>query len=374
MAGQTAYSSIGTHTRLAKACLPDAQQLSLYVLAEPGKSKGRPAHSHFDGIWKDALTRWLPDCLRIFWPAIHAQIDWCITPRFLDKELQNLSKIRKHGTQHVDHLAEVCLLNGKNALLLIHIEIQAGTVGPELAWRMLRYAIRLLEKHPDHTHFSCAILLDRDTGSDTLTYTAPTKGSNLTFEFPVINLGAWANRLDELQILAPANPFAVVVLAQLACRATQPDKTRLVSKLELAKLLKQWGYTETLWANLLRIIDSMLILPEALENIFYNTLTQLEDENAMHYISSIERIYWDRKIAEIKDELLHKGEQQGLKKGQQLGERQGASTIVQRQLQRKFGTLPPHLEQRLKQSTPAELETWSLKVLDADSLDEVFAD
>ena len=41
----------------------------------------------FDGIWKDALTRWLPDCIELFWPEVHAQIDWQVAPVLLDKEL-----------------------------------------------------------------------------------------------------------------------------------------------------------------------------------------------------------------------------------------------------------------------------------------------
>lgn len=224
---------------------------------------------------------------------------------------------------------------------------------------MLRYAVRLLEKHPRHTHFSCAILLDRNKSSDTLTYIAPTKGSSLTFGFPVVNLGSWANRQDELRALAPTNPFAVVVLAQLACRATQPDIERLVSKLELAKLLKQWGYNETLRANLLRTIDSMLILPEALEDTFYSALTQIEDTNVMQFISSIERIYWDRKIAEIKDDLLQKDQRQ-------------SAHVLQTQLQQKFGVLPDWVIKRIHHADTQTLQNWAINVLPSNTLEDVF--
>jgi len=34
----------------------------------------------FDRAWKDALRWWLPDCLRLFWPAIHDQINWPAAP------------------------------------------------------------------------------------------------------------------------------------------------------------------------------------------------------------------------------------------------------------------------------------------------------
>ena len=66
----------------------------------------------------------------------------------------------------------------------------------------------------------------------------------------------------------------------------------------------------------------------------------------------------------------HQWRAEGLKEGRL----EGASAIVQRLLQRKFGTLPPHVRQRLKQATPDQLETWSLNVLDADDLDDVFTD
>ncbi|ROT44313.1 hypothetical protein [Pusillimonas sp. NJUB218] len=174
----------------------------------------------FDGIWKDALTRWQPDCVELFWPDVHAQVDWHAAPVLLDKELQSLRKINKRGVRHVDH-------------------------------------------------FSCAILLDRTDVADTESYRAAVGSNELLFTFPVINLAKWAAQADELHRIAPANPFAVVILAQLACRATQASaESRLVSKLELAKLLKYWGYYVGRRINLLRIIDSLLILPQVMEDAF----------------------------------------------------------------------------------------------------------
>src|SRR5690554_6583018 len=68
----------------------------------------------------------------------------------------------------------------------------------------------------------------------------------------------------------------------------------------------------------------------------------------------------------------HQWNAEGLKEGREEGllegRLEGAIAIVQRLLQRKFGVLSSHVEQRLKQATPAQLETWSLHVLDADSL------
>ena len=70
----------------------------------------------------------------------------------------------------------------------------------------------------------------------------------------------------------------------------------------------------------------------------------------------------------------HQWKAEGREEGREEGRLEGASAIVQRLLQRKFGVLSQHVEQRLKQATPAQLETWSLNVLDADNLDDVFTD
>ncbi|TSH93097.1 hypothetical protein FOZ76_14460, partial [Verticiella sediminum] len=44
-----------------------------------------------DGRWKDALEAYLQPCLALFWPAVHALVDWSVPVVFLDKELQRLA-------------------------------------------------------------------------------------------------------------------------------------------------------------------------------------------------------------------------------------------------------------------------------------------
>ena len=47
--------------------------------------------------------------------------------------------------------------------------------------------------------------------------------------------------------------------------------------------------------------------------------------------------------------------------------------LLQRLLVRRFGQLPPDLIQRISQASAAEIELWGDRVLDAESLDEVFS-
>jgi hypothetical protein len=60
--------------------------------------------------------------------------------------------------------------------------------------------------------------------------------------------------------------------------------------------------------------------------------------------------------------------QEGLAEGIEKGE----STILRRQLTRRFGPLPEWPEQRLQSASSEQLEAWADAVLDARSLEEVF--
>jgi hypothetical protein len=55
------------------------------------------------------------------------------------------------------------------------------------------------------------------------------------------------------------------------------------------------------------------------------------------------------------------------------GQRQGELTILRGQIGKRFGLLPPWVEERLTDSSAAELEDISLRLIDAKSIDELFA-
>jgi predicted transposase YdaD len=65
---------------------------------------------------------------------------------------------------------------------------------------------------------------------------------------------------------------------------------------------------------------------------------------------------------------------EGRQKGRQEGRQEGESMLLHRLLTRRFGSLPDVIETRLAQADLEQLESWSDRVLDATSLDEVFND
>ena len=67
------------------------------------------------------------------------------------------------------------------------------------------------------------------------------------------------------------------------------------------------------------------------------------------------------------------GRSEGRVEGRVEGRSEGMALLLESQLEKRFGSLPPTLKERLFAAPSAALATWSLRVLDASSLEEVFA-
>lgn len=79
-------------------------------------------------------------------------------------------------------------------------------------------------------------------------------------------------------------------------------------------------------------------------------IIEFEENQKMPYISSVERF--------------------GIKKGRQ----EKAASMLTRQLQRRFGVVPEWVSERISKAEPPSLEEWSLRFVDAQSLDDIFSD
>jgi hypothetical protein len=66
------------------------------------------------------------------------------------------------------------------------------------------------------------------------------------------------------------------------------------------------------------------------------------------------------------------GVEEGVLQGVQQGIQQGELTLLRRQIERRFGTLPEWAEARLSASSPSEIEVFGLRLLDAESLEDLF--
>jgi len=61
-------------------------------------------------------------------------------------------------------------------------------------------------------------------------------------------------------------------------------------------------------------------------------------------------------------------------KAQMESRQEGEANILTRLLQRRFGTVPEWAKEKIAKAELPSIEEWSLRIFDAQSLDDVFSD
>jgi hypothetical protein len=187
-------------------------------------------------------------------------------------------------------------------------------------------------------------------------------------DFPVVKLLDYRSRPD---LERDPNPFAILTLSHLKAQETAQDPAqRYVWKLRLIKSLYQRGHDRAAILELFRFIDWLLQLPEGLEQQLWTELQTYEENTAMPYVTSLERIGIQKGFQQGHQE----GHLQGRQEGHLQGRQQEAAELLRRLLTRRFGALPDWVELRLRAAPTATLEHWADRLLDAASLEAIFGD
>ena len=126
----------------------------------------------------------------------------------------------------------------------------------------------------------------------------------------------------------------------------------------------------------------MLKLPDSLERQLWQDIENIEGERNVTYVSSIERFAIERGMKKGMQQGIEQGIEQGIQqgiekgiaRGIEKGIQQGLAQSLQRQLNRRFGPLSAEVTRQLENATPEQLETWTDRVLDARTIEEVFAE
>ena len=71
--------------------------------------------------------------------------------------------------------------------------------------------------------------------------------------------------------------------------------------------------------------------------------------------------------------MFAEGRTEGWTEGRTEGRTEGEAKLLRKQLIRRFGPLPTWAEAKLTGAGPAQLEAWGERVLDAATLEAVFA-
>lgn len=280
----------------------------------------------FDSPWKEALNLYFEAFLSLFFPNIHAIVNWSRGYEILDKELQQIRPESEIGRRVVDQLVKVWFQNGSEGWLLVHIEVQTSP-DRDFAERMFVYYYRIFERFRRPV-IGLAILADEHPNWRPRRYAVEHAGCSLEYRFPTVKLLDYA--ASEQALEAHVNPFAHVVLAHLkALETSKQPEDRLNWKVRLVKGLFDRGWSKTDVARMFRLLDWLMALPEAMEPIFWNVIKQFQEEKKMPFVTTPEKIG--------RAEGLKIGREEGRKEGRQEGRQEGLRSAAEMALEAHFG-------------------------------------
>jgi hypothetical protein len=223
----------------------------------------------YDSPWKEIIELYFPSFLEFFFPLAYAEIDWNRPYQFLDKELHQLEPDAEIGKRLVDKVAKVWLLNGEEAWVLVHLEVQ-GQYDSKFTERMYTYNYRLFDRHKKRV-ISLAVLADEDPNWRPSSYNYQLGGCRVSLEFPIAKLLDYEPSWSSLE--TSKNPFAIVVMAHLKSKATKRSpEDRLQWKLSLVRILLESGLSRQDIRQLFRFIDWIMVLPEELAISFKSSM------------------------------------------------------------------------------------------------------
>lgn len=157
---------------------------------------------------------------------------------------------------------------------------------------------------------------------------------------------------SESELLASANPFALVTLAQLAENVTAKiDGEKYATKLRLMRLLFGKGYDKAAIRNLFTFIDWILQLPLELELQLQQKLVDSSKDKNMQYVSFLER--------------------HAQAKGREEGREEGLELAIQTVLNSRFGDAPTSIMEPARQLDENGLQELLTFVLVARSLEDI---
>ena len=148
------------------------------------------------------------------------------------------------------------------------------------------------------------------------------------------------------------------------------DSQNLVARLNLPNMRWPEEQKVDIYAHAMSGLFSLEPDPEKqLKYIDFIDIYTALDDNQMH---EYQQRYpqENSKMTGLTERLLQEGIQQGMQQGMQQGE----SALLLRQLQHKFITIPDTYRDKIEQADPNSLLKWGERVLDVNSLEDVFKD
>ena len=277
-----------------------------------------------DSPWKDAIDQFTRSFLEVTFPDVAAGIDWSVEPKSLEQELHEITPASEIGAKRVDKLLKVRLLDGTDQWLYIHIEVQMHH-DPDLPRRLFIYHYRIFDKY-GVSPLTLALLGDTSRKWRPTSYHYQSFGCGITFRFRICKTIDFKGKLDDPRYRHQQALF--VIAAHLGTQQHRRNPQQLSDyRLELSVKLGNEGYSPSEIPKLIRLIDWLMPLPDALKIQFRNQLQQRLPDTAMPHITLFEEL--------------------ALKEGLEKGIVQNAREAIIDVLDTRFGEVPDAVREQV---------------------------
>lgn len=331
-------------------------------LRDREKTSKNQNNNEYDSPWKTLLENLLPDFLELFFPSVHAVVDWSYAPKSRDKELPRSMQKALSGTQVVDKVVEVRTRENTSAILFIHVEVQAQR-DENFAKRMFQYNVKLCERFGDNVE-SLAILTDDSPSWKPANYTRNGIRTSLRFSYGVAKLREVETKINSRSCNGAGslntNPFAWVVRAHVASLQTRRDeRKRFVVREELLRGLFATNICEAKVRDVATFYEWVLQLSPELEKEFRSVEERVEGAMGKPFITARER------------EAIEKGVHQGVQQGMQQGMQQGTAEMVKEALEERLNGSSGRFADKIMLYSPADLKLLLRLLVKTSSAEEI---
>lgn len=135
----------------------------------------------------------------------------------------------------------------------------------------------------------------------------------------------------------------------------------------------KYAFRSGVGAAILETLIADLPDGDSLEVQILTYIVHVYDTTVRDLGAAVERVKPERRD-DIMPTVAQEWVRQGRAEGRVEGRIEGKAEMLQRQLRRRFGVLPPEVEARLQAAGGDQLDAWSDRFVDARTLDEVFTD
>lgn len=227
---------------------------------------------------------------------------------------------------------------------IYHLELQTKN-DKKMLWRMLEY-YALIHAHYDIAPLQQVLYIGKATPHFMTYY----QSEHLRFDYQLVDI-----RQIDCQVLLQSNSLEDNILFVLCC-LNEPAKT-------LKTILNKINQLDD---NARK--DMLFILGElaGLRNL--NPLLEQEKQQ-MAFSISLEHNLFAKEFYSQGEKLgLNKGEKIGLQKGEKIGE----IKMLSKMLEKRFGTLPPKIQEKITTASLEQLEKWTDRLFEAKNLEDLF--